>query len=155
MVRKARMVDKVDAVLAVPLKAFNVPLVKFKVPRVERPSTTVVFALLFISYVVVLSGVIYDAIIGPPAFGTEQDANGVVRPVTFLKYRINGQYIIEGMTSGMVYGLGAAGFILIEIARSSSGTPRLAMLGAGMAAIVLAFFLSIQFIRMKIPGYLR
>jgi hypothetical protein len=33
---------------------------------------------------------------------------GQYKPVTFMPYRINGQYIMEGISGGMMYSIGGA-----------------------------------------------
>lgn len=69
------------------------------------------------SYLVVTCGVAYDIINEPPAFGAERDpATGQLKPVAFMPYRVNGQYIMEGITGGMMYTLGGLGLILLDVA---------------------------------------
>lgn len=52
-------------------------------------------------------GIAYDIINEPPAFGAERDpATGQYKPVAFMPFRLNGQYIMEGITGGMMYSLG-------------------------------------------------
>jgi hypothetical protein len=70
-----------------------------------------------VSYFFVTAGIAYDIINEPPAFGAEQDpVTGQYRPVAFMPYRINGQYIMEGITGGMMYSLGGLGLILLDVA---------------------------------------
>jgi hypothetical protein len=44
----------------------------------------------------VTGGLIYDVIVEPPSMGSTTDEHGHSRPVAFMQYRINGQYIMEG-----------------------------------------------------------
>ncbi len=39
---------------------------------------------------------------------------GAQQPQAFMPYRINGQYIIEGLTAGFFFALGGGGFIMID-----------------------------------------
>ena len=59
----------------------------------------VVFAVVLTSYFLVTGGIIYDVIVEPPSIGTANDDLGRSRPVAFMQYRVNGQYIMEGLAS--------------------------------------------------------
>lgn len=109
-----------------------------------RPSPGLLFLVVFVSYLAITSGVIYDVIIEPPSMGSEQDpvtgmkrelvaqrrcfaapadarpCSGSFRQVAFLPYKVNGQYIIEGISGGFAYGLGALGFIALGSALDSN-----------------------------------
>ena len=51
---------------------------------------------------------------------TRDPKTGVVRPQAFMPYRINGQYIIEGLAAGLMFCVGAGGFILLDVAIAKS-----------------------------------
>ena len=42
-----------------------------------------------------IGGIIYDVIVEPPSVGSTTDEHGHTRPVAFMPYRVNGQYIME------------------------------------------------------------
>jgi len=138
------------------LSAFNVPRYKLTVPTLRRPSAMVVFAVVFFSYFLVLSGIIYDVIVEPPSIGmTKDETTGASKPVAFLQYRINGQYIIEGLSAGFFFGLGGLGFIFLDRATDMTSPRRNRYLFGLSAAILIlvSYCICLVFIRIKIPGY--
>jgi hypothetical protein len=46
--------------------------------------------------------------------GSTTDEQGHSRPVAFMQYRINGQYIMEGLASSFMFTLGGLGFIVLD-----------------------------------------
>lgn len=103
-----------ESFYAAPFALLRTPNVKAKAPTIEHPSPMTVFAFLFFSYWLVTAGIIYDVITETPSVGSTTDDNGNVRPVAFMQYRINGQFIIEGISSAFMFGVGALGFILLD-----------------------------------------
>ena len=73
-----------------------------------------IFAILLITYFIIMSGVIYDMIIEPPAVGGQMGADGVVRPESIMKGRQNGQYSIEGLTAGLFFIMIGGGMVMID-----------------------------------------
>jgi hypothetical protein len=67
-----------------------------------------------------------------------------------------GQYIIEGLSAGAMFVIGATGFILLDKSngKSTSTRNRYLMLLAGVLCILVSYAVSIVFLRKKIPGYL-
>jgi hypothetical protein len=67
---------------------------------------------------------------------------------------VNGQYIIEGLSAGLLFSLGGVGFILLDRANQkfTSTTNRYLLLLAGAICIVVAYNLLLVFLRMKVPG---
>jgi hypothetical protein len=51
------------------------------------------------------AGIIYDIIVEPPSIGSTIE-NGHSKPVAFLPYRVNGQYIMEGLASSFLFTIG-------------------------------------------------
>jgi len=72
-----------------------------------------------VSYFLVTGGLIYDVIVEPPSMGSTTDEHGHSRPVAFMQYRINGQYIMEGLASSFMFTLGGAGFIILDQTHTS------------------------------------
>ncbi|XP_039279906.1 putative oligosaccharyltransferase complex subunit CG9662 isoform X2 [Nilaparvata lugens] len=102
-------------------------------------------------------GIIYDVIIEPPSVGSTTDENGHSRPVAFMPYRVNGQYIMEGLASAFLFSLGGLGFVVLDQTHSAT-TPklnRILLIAVGFIFILLSFFTCWIFMRMKLPGYLR
>lgn len=141
----------------VPFSFLRLPRFKLRAPKVYRPSAMVVFGFLFLSYFLVLSGIIYDIIVEPPSIGSTTDENGNVRPQAFLQYRVNGQFIIEGLSAGAMFAIGGIGFILLDFSNGKDIMPKLRylLIIAGFLCILLAYNLCIVFLRMKIPGYMQ
>lgn len=146
----------VDAT-AVPFQYLRLPRYRLKTPKLHRPSGMVVFSFLFLSYFLVLSGIIYDVIVEPPSIGSTQDEHGNVRPLAFLQYRVNGQFIIEGLSAGAMFAIGGIGFILLDWSNGKDIMPKIRylLILSGFLCILLAYNLCIVFLKMKIPGYMQ
>lgn len=141
----------------VPYSVLRPPRLRLKIPTVTLPSPMTVFSLVLLTYFMVVSGVVYDVIVEPPGIGSTQDPRtGTVRPVVFMSGRVNGQYIIEGLSSGFMFVLGGLGIILIDLAVSPNRAKSVKMSFActGIAFVVIAYVMSMLFLRIKIPGYL-
>lgn len=103
-----------------------------------------------------LSGIIYDVIVEPPSVGSTTDEHGHSRPVAFMPYRVNGQYIMEGLAAAFLFTLGGLGFIIMD--QTHSGKQRLnrmLLTSMGFLFIIVSFFTTWIFMRMKLPGYLK
>jgi hypothetical protein len=120
------------------------------------PSAMVVYAGILVSYFLVTGGIIYDVIVEPPSLGSTTDEHGNSRPVAFMQYRVNGQYIMEGLASSFLFTLGGLGFVILD-QTNKPGTPRLnriLLLSVAFISILVSFFMCRVFMRMKLPGYL-
>jgi len=120
------------------------------------PSGMVVFAIILFSYFLVTGGIIYDVIVEPPSLGSTTDERGNSRPVAFMQYRVNGQYIMEGLASSFLFTLGGLGFVVLD-QTNMPATPRLnriLLLCVAFVCILVSFFMCRVFMRMKLPGYL-
>ncbi|KAI3929197.1 hypothetical protein MKX01_006433 [Papaver californicum] len=129
-----------------------------KLPSIILPTPMTVFSLVLLTYFLVVSGFVYDVIVEPPGIGSTQDRfTGVVKPVVFLPGRVNGQYIIEGLSSGFMFVLGGLGIILLDLGfdRNRDKSVKIFFASVGIASVVIAYIMSMLFIRIKIPGYLR
>jgi len=116
----------------------------------------VVFAVILFSYFLVTGGIIYDVIVEPPSLGSTTDERGNSRPVAFMQYRVNGQYIMEGLASSFLFTLGGLGFVVLD-QTNKVATPRLnriLLLCVAFVCILVSFFMCRVFMRMKLPGYL-
>ncbi|WCJ18361.1 Oligosaccharyltransferase complex subunit ostc [Euphorbia peplus] len=101
----------------VPFSVLRPPRLRLKLPSFNLPSPMTVFSLVLLTYFMVVSGIVYDVIVEPPGIGSMQDpGTGAVRPVVFLPGRVNGQYIIEGLSSGFMFLVGGIGIILLDLA---------------------------------------
>nr|GEU58582.1 oligosaccharyltransferase complex subunit ostc [Tanacetum cinerariifolium] len=142
----------------VPFSILKPPRLRLKIPNIPLPSPTTVLSLLLLTYFIVISGVIYDVIVEPPGIGSTQDPRtGTVKPVVFMSGRVNGQYIIEGLSSGFMFLLGGAGIIFLDLAMSGKGAKNVKTSFAvgGVVMVVIGYVMSMLFLRIKIPGYLR
>lgn len=117
----------------------------------------VVFGFVMLSYFLVTGGIIYDVIVEPPSVGSVTDDQGHQKPQAFMPYRINGQYIMEGLASSFLFCLGGFGFVVLE----RSNMPNIPRLNRilqfcfAFSTIVISFFMCRVFMTMKIPGYLQ
>jgi len=120
------------------------------------PSAMVVFAAVLMSYFLVTGGIIYDVIVEPPSIGSTTDENGHSRPVAFMQYRVNGQYIMEGLASSFLFTMGGLGFVILDQTNKPT-TPRLnriLLLSIAFVCVLVSFLMCRVFMRMKLPGYL-
>lgn len=104
-----------------------------------------------------ISGIIYDVIVEPPSVGATVDEHGHSRPVAFMPYRVNGQYIMEGLASSFLFTIGGLGFIIMDQNHTPGKTNlnRLLLTSMGFIFILVSFFTTWLFMRMKLPSYLQ
>lgn len=70
-----------------------------------------------------------------------------------MPYRVNGQYIMEGLASSFLFTLGGLGFIVLDQTHSPS-TPklnRILLISVGFISIIVSFITCWIFMRMKLP----
>ncbi|XP_053213506.1 putative oligosaccharyltransferase complex subunit CG9662 [Panonychus citri] len=123
----------------------------------QLTSPMFIFSLVMVSYFLVCAGIIYDIIAEPPSIGSTVDEFGHSRPVAFMPYRVNGQYIIEGLASSFFFTLGGIGFILLDKTHNPT-TPkfsRILFISMGFLFVIVSFCVTFIFMRMKLPGYLQ
>jgi len=142
-----------EEVLAFPFLFLRAPAFRLRMPSIPVPGPFTVFCFVLLSYYLVFSGIIYDVIVEPPSIGSHQDPNGAVKPLVFLQYRINGQFIIEGLAAGFLFCLGGLGFMILDKANRKDVTNRYMLLVSGAVCVVVSYNLCIVFLRMKLPGY--
>lgn len=151
-------VDPIYHILRVlPYSVLRPPRLRLKLPTLTLPSPMTVYALVLLTYFMVVSGIVYDVIVEPPGIGSTQDrVTGSVRPVVFMPGRVNGQYIIEGLSSGFMFVLGGVGIVLMDLAldRNRAKSVKVSYASAGISSVVIAYVMSMLFIRIKIPAYL-
>lgn len=70
-----------------------------------------------------------------------------------MPYRVNGQYIMEGLASSFLFTLGGLGFIILDQTHSPSmpKLTRILLISVGFICIVVSFFTCWIFMRMKLP----
>ncbi|KAM3760846.1 hypothetical protein ACB098_01G223300 [Castanea mollissima] len=154
----ASSVDPIHHLLR--LVAFNSfllrpPKLRLKLPTLTLPSSMTVYALVLLTYFLVVSGFIYDVIVEPPGIGSVQDpATGTVRPVVFLQGRVNGQYIIEGLSSGFMFILGGLGIVLLDLGldRNRAKSVKVSYAAAGISSVIIAYVMIIGIIAINFLG---
>lgn len=147
-----------EAIYSLPFFVLEVPHLRLKKPSfIKAPSAMVTFGLILASYFLVTGGIIYDVIVEPPSIGSTTDEFGHSKPVAFMQYRVNGQYIMEGLVSSFLFVLGGAGFIILERSNISGLTRfnRIMLFSFGFFCIIVSFFACRIFMSIKLPGYLR
>lgn len=78
--------------------------------------------------------------------------------VAFMPYRINGQYIMEGLASSFLFTVGGIGFIIMDrthVPGQAHSKNRILLTVMGFIFILVSFFTTWIFMRMKLPGYLQ
>ncbi|KAL7741784.1 hypothetical protein ACLKA6_000391 [Drosophila palustris] len=132
----------------------NIKVRRFAIPM---PSPMAVFSVVLLSYFLVTGGIIYDVIVEPPSVGATVDEHGHSRPVAFMPYRVNGQYIMEGLASSFLFTVGGLGFIIMDQTHAPGKTNlnRLLLTAMGFIFILVSFFTTWLFMRMKLPSYLQ
>lgn len=125
-----------------PFVILEVPHMKIKKPSwVKQPSAMTMFAIVLASYFLVTGGIIYDVIVEPPSVGSTTDEHGHSRPVAFMPYRVNGQYIMEGLASSFLFSMGGLGFIVLDHIHNTT-TPklnRLLITAVGFICVLVSF----------------
>ncbi|XP_059316583.1 uncharacterized protein LOC132067391 [Lycium ferocissimum] len=142
----------------IPFSFLNPPKLRLKIPTITLPSSMTVYSLILLTYFMVVSGIVYDVINEPPGIGSTQDRfTGAVKPVVFMTGRVNGQYIIEGLSSGFMFVLGDFGIVMLDLAldKNREKSVKVSFASAGVVCVVMAYVMSMLFIRIKIPAYLR
>ena len=145
---------KMEYLYRIPFTVLEVPPVKLRKPSfIKAPSSLVVFSLVLFSYFLVTGGIIYDVIVEPPSIGSQTDEQGHSRPVAFMQYRVNGQYIMEGLASSFLFTLGSVGFIILDRSNAVglSKLNRTMLLGFGFFCVVCSFIACRIFMTMKLP----
>ncbi|GAB2219091.1 hypothetical protein Droror1_Dr00006719 [Drosera rotundifolia] len=132
--------DSVDPFLhllrLLPFSLLRPPRLRLKLPTLTLPSPTTILALLILSYFIIVSGIVYDVIVEPPGIGSTQDRlTGAVRPVVFMPGRVNGQYIIEGLSSGFMFVMGGVGIVMMDLAMEKSSRERVVRVSYGAAGV--------------------
>ncbi|KAI1713856.1 OST3 / OST6 family, transporter family domain-containing protein [Ditylenchus destructor] len=139
---------------------FNVidpPNLRITAPRwLQMPSPMQAFAFVLLTYFLVTGGVVYDIINEPPSIGSEVDERGNNRPVAIMKYRVNGQYIMEGLAASFMFSFGAIGFIILDLCNNplTSKNNRIMLLGLGFSCVLISFMTTRMFMKMKLPDYM-
>lgn len=77
-----------------------------------------------------------------------------------MPYRVNGQYIMEGLASSFLFTIGGLGFIIMDQTHGTHGPGkaklnRIMLTSMGFIFILVSFFTTWIFMRMKLPGYLQ
>ncbi|KAK2519895.1 Ostc [Columba guinea] len=143
-----------EALYRLPFAVLECPNIKLKRPSwVHMPSAMTVYALVVVSYFLITGGIIYDVIVEPPSVGSMTDEHGHQRPVAFLAYRVNGQYIMEGLASSFLFTMGGLGFIILDRSNAPNipKLNRFLLLFIGFVSVLLSFFMARVFMRMKLP----
>ncbi|KAL0374707.1 UNVERIFIED_CONTAM: Oligosaccharyltransferase complex subunit OSTC [Sesamum radiatum] len=140
-----------------PFSFLRPPRLRLKLPTFTLPSAMTVYSLILLTYFMVVSGIVYDVIVEPRHRIHKDRYTGAVRPVVFLPGRVNGQYIIEGLSSGFMFVLGGIGIVLLDLAldKNRAKSVKVSYASAGIASVVISYVMSMLFLRIKIPGYLR
>ncbi|KAF8568455.1 hypothetical protein P879_09267 [Paragonimus westermani] len=104
-----------------------------------------------------VSGVVYDMIVGPPSMGSGTDARGNQRPVAIMAWRMNSQYILEGLAASFMFTLGSIGFIVMDKMNEARVTKlnRVLLMALGIGCILISFITLRIFIKTKLPSYMR
>ncbi|XP_055694489.1 putative oligosaccharyltransferase complex subunit CG9662 [Lutzomyia longipalpis] len=142
----------------IPFLVLETPNLRLKRPSwFQQPSSITVFSFVLLSYFLVTGGIIYDVIVEPPSVGSTTDEHGHTRPVAFMAYRVNGQYIMEGLASSFLFTIGGLGFIIMDQTHTPGKQKlnRILLTAMGFIFILVSFFTTWIFMRMKLPGYLQ
>uniref|UniRef100_A0A2K5XSL5 Oligosaccharyltransferase complex subunit n=1 Tax=Mandrillus leucophaeus TaxID=9568 RepID=A0A2K5XSL5_MANLE len=106
-------------------------------------------SLVVVSYFIT-GGIIYDVIVEPPSVGSMTDEHGHQRPVAFFAYRVNGQYIMEGLAFSFLFTMGGLGFIILD----QSNAPNILQLNRFLLLFIGFICVLLIFMRMKLASYL-
>eukprot|EP00271_Cylindrocystis_brebissonii_P022289 TRINITY_DN8527_c0_g1_i1.p1 TRINITY_DN8527_c0_g1~~TRINITY_DN8527_c0_g1_i1.p1 ORF type:complete len:165 (+),score=20.18 TRINITY_DN8527_c0_g1_i1:151-645(+) len=149
--------DPFYRLVSLPFLALRPPRLRLKLPSFSLPSAMTVYLFVLASYFLVVSGFVYDVINAPPGIGGRMDPKtGAYVPEVFMAGRVNGQYIIEGLSSGFMFVLGGVGIIFVDWAcdRSQPRSARITFALLGIFQVMAAYAMSIVFLNIKVGGYL-
>lgn len=150
------MSEVAKSIALVSTSLFNVPRIKLHFPTPRPLPAMTVFGMVFLSYFVIFSGVIYDVVNEVPAMGIKQDEmTGAQKPIAIMEGRLNGQYIIEGLAAGAMLARGSVGYITLNLAVDSGLSERnrnLTIL-VGLICVVASYLIIGMFLRMKVDKY--
>ncbi|KAI3384692.1 hypothetical protein SNEBB_000658 [Seison nebaliae] len=133
------------------------PNIQFRRPSwFALPSKNLFFGFAMLTYFLFVGGIVYDVIIEPHSMGTKTDSMGRTVMEPFLLYRMNGQYIMEGLVSSMMFVLGGTGLVLLTMAQAPGirRFNRYMTMGIGSIMTVLPYLAARLFISIKLPYYL-
>ena len=94
-----------------------------------------------------------DFILYAPIHTPTADEFGNPRPVAFMQYRVNGQYIMEGLASSFLFTMGGLGFIILDRSNAVGLTKlnRTMLFSSGFFFVIVAFMAVRIFMTMKLP----
>lgn len=142
---------------AFPFSVIEPPHLRLKKPTWLRlPSAMLVYFLILVSFFLVTGGVIFDIINEPPGIGQTVDERGRARSQAILPWRINGQYIMEGLASSFLFTMCGIGFVILDQIHTTtaSSLTRYMWTCVGFLSIVVAYATLQIFIRIKLPSYM-
>ncbi|XP_065871916.1 uncharacterized protein [Euphorbia lathyris] len=141
-----------------PFSVIRPPRLRLKFPSLALPTPMTVFGFVILTYFMVVSGIMYDIIVEPPGIGSSQDREtGSIRPVVFMGGRVNGQFIIEGLSSGLMFVVGGIGIVLLDLAldKNRAKNVKVYYASAGISSFIITYVMSMLFLRIKVPTYMR
>ncbi|CAH8518890.1 unnamed protein product [Schistosoma rodhaini] len=147
-----------DCLLAPLFSIVECPRLKIKKPSfLVWPPPMVFLSILILSYFLITGGVIYDMIVGPPSMGTETDARGNQKPVAIMVWRLNSQYILEGLAASFMFVMGGFGFIVMDKVNEAKVTKlnRILLMALGIGCILVSLLTLRIFISTKLPSYMQ
>ncbi|XP_006840045.1 PREDICTED: oligosaccharyltransferase complex subunit OSTC-like [Chrysochloris asiatica] len=125
-------------------------------PLVRMPWAMTMGTLVVVSYFLISREINYDVIVKSPSVASMADEHGHQRSIAFLTYRVNEQYIMEGLASSFLFTMGGLDFISLNwsSALNIPNLSRFLILFIGFIYIQLKVFMARVFMRMKLLGYL-
>ncbi|VDN09823.1 unnamed protein product [Dibothriocephalus latus] len=134
-----------DFLLNSTFKFLECPRLKLKKPSwLTLPPPMLVFTGLLATYFLVTGGVVFDVINGPPSARFK---------VAFMQWRINSQYIMEGLLCSFMFTLGSIGFIVLDRVNEAKMTKitRLILLAVGITCMLTSLIATRSFMKIKLP----
>ena len=70
-----------------------------------------------------------------------------------MPYRVNGQYIMEGLAASFLFTIGSLGFVILDKTHDPlmPRLNRILLISIGFLCILISFFTTWIFMRMKLP----
>mmetsp|Transcript_16813 Transcript_16813/g.26175 ORF Transcript_16813/g.26175 Transcript_16813/m.26175 type:complete len:135 (-) Transcript_16813:74-478(-) len=106
------------------------------------------------------SGLVYDIIHRPPSVGQSLGKDGKYKPTAVLPYKINAQYLIEGLVGGGLFLFGGifSLLLLLSLPDRLSGPNNEEgggiQMWVGVAGVVVCSSLLVLFFQAKVGNYL-
>ena len=121
--------------------------------RVSTPSRGVIIAAFLALYFIIIAGFVYGAIKPVPFIGYERNERGQM-VTRLIADRMTGQFGLEATLAGIAFLAAFGGMILVAKNINNNESKHATLFsGVGLGVVVMAYFIILSMVRVKMPGY--